>query len=633
MRRLVTVGLLLLCSGPASAQGYLDLVPVDASVAIIVRNPNELRKKGDEFLQETQITFGLRPTEALDAIVNFLGLRNGLDLNQPAGVVLLRPEDAKNAVGLGDLEESLYGVFAFTDLDEMAGNFGFAKGDLKLDQITKVKLANPPFGRYVLARGKHIYLAMKEAPLARLRKAPTVGADLSKERRRTFDATDVVVHLSTRAMDQDWLALIKTIETEFDKVDDPQEKKQVAGFLKALESLRYGLIGVRVDQGLALHFLTAFPKERNDEVQEFLKTFRTQGEASLKGLPEGRVVAAQTYVGAGGKNALFARVFFNFLLKNLLETKQITSALDRPAFVGVFSEVWQRLEGSRIAAYLTQDESKRGLFSLVAILDAQDAQKFLGEMRTLARIADGTLDPVKQGEGAIDIPALIKDLSDNKYAVRASATTRLRLIGEPALAHLAKVLLDPPDLETSRRAQLLHKEISAVAAQRRKELLASDLPRYVRPTFAWVAKAETRAGLPVDIVHIKLSERDQPAAKQMQQFFGPEWDRMRLTVIGRQVIVLLGSEVELLDAALTNVKEGRAGLAASKVLGKMPASGATASFHLSVETLVGLVTAQQRPVVPARLTSFALTVQESGLQVDLFVPTADVKVMGKERLR
>ena len=53
------------------------------------------------------------------------------------------------------------------------------------------------------------------------------------------------------------------------------------------------------------------------------------------------------------------------------------------------------------------------------------------------KIADGTLKPTKAtADPAIDITQLVKDLSAAKYQVRASATTRLRLMGEPALPYL-----------------------------------------------------------------------------------------------------------------------------------------------------------------------------------------------------
>jgi hypothetical protein len=636
-RFVLSLALLGSWAGGALAQSSaLDLIPANAAAAIIIRHPEELRKKGDEFLKETNLNLGLRPTEALDLIKMSLGITQGLDLEQPSGAVLLRPENARNNVGLEDLNQSLYIVLAFTDLDMMAGNFGFKKGELKRDTIAKAKNQNKDAPQFVLARGKHVYLAATEAPLERLRTAVGVSGALSAEQRRTFGSADLLVHVKPEAIGGEWAGLVEKLEAELGKALDPQEQQSIRQFVKTLESLRFAMAAIRVGEGLGINFLTAFPKDGNESVRGFLDSLRTKGSADLKGLPEGRVVAAQAYAGDSARNAVFARALVNYILKYVLEAKEITSATDRPAFAGVFNEVWQRLEGSRIGAYLTGDESKQGLFSLVAILDTQDAEKFLAEMRTLAKIADGTLDLTKKTAApAIDIAQLVKDLSAAKYQVRASATTRLRLIGEPALSYLERAAANPPDLETSRRAQLLIREISAVAAERRKELLAKDLPRYVRPTFAFVAKAETRAGLPIDIVHIKLADKDQPAVRQMEQLFGPDWDKLRLAVYGKQVVVLLGSEVELFETALVNVKEGKAGLAESKAtlgFAKMQTLRATAAFHLSVESLLGLVNGQPRRAEMPRLTSFGLAVQDAGLQLDLFMPVADIKAIVKQRM-
>ncbi len=185
-------------------------------------------------------------------------------------------------------------------------------------------------------------------------------------------------------------------------------------------------------------------------------------------------------------------------------------------------------------------------------------------------------------------------------------------------------------METAKRAQALIKEIRAVVAERRQELLTKDLPRFVRPTFAFVADAERRAGLPVDIVHIQLAEKDKLAAGPMRQLFGPDWDKLRLVVHGKQIAVLLGSETDLLDAALVNLKEGKAGLAGSKMtegFAKLQTTRATAAFHLSVAGLLGLVHAQAGPHVTSSLTSFALTASDSALRLDLFLPVVDLKAV------
>jgi len=615
----------------------LDLIPSDAALAIIIRHPEELRKKGDDFLKDTELNVGIRPTEALDFIKMFLGINQGLDLRQPSGAVLLRPKGAKANVGLEDLNQSLYIVLAATDVDAMAANFGFGKGELQLDKISKVKIKNPQFGLFILVRGKHFYLAATEAPLKRLLTTKALTTELSSAQQKSFGAAGILLHVKPEAFGGGWAGIVKMMAAELNKLSDAREKESVGQFIKTMESLRFALAGVRVGEGLGISFLTVFSQEKNEAVGPFLAGLKAQGDADLRGLPEGRVVAAQAFAGDGTKNAVFARAIVNYVLQNFLENKQITSAADRPTFLGVFDDVWQRLHGSRMAAYLSSDESKLGLFSLIAILDTEDPEKFLVEMRTLAKIADGTLDPTKNTvPSEIDIAQLIKDLSSNTYRVRASASTKLRLIGEPALTYLEKAAANPPDLETSQRAQKLLREISAVAAERRKELLANDLPRYVRPTFAFINKAETRAGLPIDIVQIKMPAKDQAGVSQMKQFFGLDWDKLRLAVHGKQVVVLLGSEVSLFEATLANLKEGKAGLAGSKMtegIAKMQTPKATATFHLSAGTLIGLVSAQSRRLEVNRLSSFALSVQDAAMQLDLFVPIVDIKAIERERKR
>jgi hypothetical protein len=620
----------------ASAQATaLDLVPAKATLAIVIRHPEELRKKGDELLNATNLNIGLRPTQALDMLKMFLGINQGLDLERPSGVVLLRSENAPDKGGFEDLERNLYVALAYTDLDKMTANFGFAAGEVKQGVIAKINRDNQPFGQYVLVRNKHLYLGISEAPLQRLLKATPLAAELTPAQRRVFESGDLLVHVNPKGLGPEWKELVRLVEAERNRVQDTEEKQSLEQLLNALDGLRWGLVGVRVEKGLGINFLTTFAKDR-EATRKFLDNLRTRGAADLKGLPEGKVIAAQAYAGDSTKNAALARALFNFLLKDILEKQHFTSATDRPSFVGVFNEVWQRLESSRVGVYLTRDESKLGLFSVIAILDTPDAAQFVGDMRTLAKIADGSVDLAKKASSPeVDMAQLIKDLSSAKYQVRASATTRLRLIGEPATSYLERAVANPPDLETSRRAQLLLREISAVAAERRKELLAKNLPRYIRPAFTFAAKAEERAGLSVDIVNLKLVGKDEAAERQMQQLFGPDWDKMRLAVQGKKVVVLFGSEVELFETALANVKAGRPGLAASKLMedfARIEAPGPTATFHVCVESVLGLVNGRPRRLKDMGLTSFGLGAQDTGLQLDIFLPVSDIAAIVKERM-
>jgi len=554
---------------------------------------------------------------------------------------MLRPADAAGNVGFEDLQRSVYVVLAYNDLDKMAGNFGFKEGELKTDAVTRMKAyKGVPLGQneverlHVLARGGYVYLSMSEPLLRRVRAVPLLSGTLSPAQKQAFSAADVLVLVKPEVLGGETNELVNLANAEIGKLADPHEKETVKQFVQALAAVRHALIGFRVDNGLGISLLTDFGKDAK-EARPFLESLRGSGIADLTSLPEGRAIFAQAFAGDGSKSAVIARILTNFALKNLLESRQITSATDRAAFVSVFGEVWQRLQGSRVAIYLTRDESKLGLFSLVAILDTNDAADLVAELRTLARMAEGKLDLTKKaGEGGVDIVQLIKDLSSEKYQVRASATTRLRLLGEPALAYLERTAANPPDLETSRRAELLIREISAVAAERRKELLTKDLPRFVRPSFSFVAKAETRAGHRVDVVHVKLADKDQVYSKQLQQLFGPDWDKIRLAVHKKQVVALLGSEVELFDQALANLKDGKPGLAASKLAQKAAsaqASRPSAAFYVSVESLLGLLNARSRRLEPERLSSLILSADDDTLGLDMFLPIPDIKAINKVR--
>jgi hypothetical protein len=138
----------------------------------------------------------------------------------------------------------------------------------------------------------------------------------------------------------------------------------------------------------------------------------------------------------------------------------------------------------------------------------------------------------------------------------------------------------------------------------------------------------------VHVVKINLADKDAPIRRHMEQLLGPQWDHLRLALHKNQIVALLGSEVELLDAALTNLKEGNPGLAKAKslsVFNKQVSPNRLAELHVSVESLLALTSPQRVPVTPGPLSSFALSVEPTRLQLDLFLPTAEVRRIAKAK--
>ena len=224
-------------------------------------------------------------------------------------------------------------------------------------------------------------------------------------------------------------------------------------------------------------------------------------------------------------------------------------------------------------------------------------------------------------------------MGSSLYPIRQSANTKLGLIGEPALPYLEKALSEKQnDLETKRRARDLRDRISAVAAERRKELL-SEKPLFIRPQLTFIPKVENREGVNIDVINLKIEKLDKATLKQFTELLGPDWDKVRLAVVGNQIVVLFGSDVELFDAALRNVQKGAPGLAGAKQLApfhQRSAKDRQFEFHVSVEGVLRLITPKAQRDTPIALTSVSLTLGTQSLQVDARVPTAEVRAMARK---
>jgi hypothetical protein len=635
--------LLLASTGLASAQtGMLDLIPGDALFGIAIRDLAELKKRGDKFIDDSQIKLPLRPSQAFELVYKELGITGGLDDTGAAAGVLLPPAKEGERFGLANVDQLIVLALPFTDRDRLAQDFGFKKGQLQPDKVMEGK--GRVFGRYFCARGKHLFLANSEDALNRVLRGKPAGSELSAAQRRALNGADILLQLGARGWGDDWKHYVKALEDGLGKSDDPDEQKAIRLLVDSLSRVRYGLGAFRIDNGIGANILTVLAPPPNAEARDFLAALAGGPDGStLRGLPDGQPLMAHAIRGDGAQNALVARLLLDYVVRNVLEPKKVIAAVDRPLFTGVFTEVWRRLQGSRTALYLNRDEQRQGLVSLVSILDTADAARFLAEMKVLAKIADGSglkLGGPAAAEGAVDVAQLIRDLGDPKFRVREAATTKLRLAGTAVLPYLEKAG-EVKDLEVSRRALRLKREIELAAAQRRKDLLEGDLPWRLRPALAFVPRAEKRSGYEVDIVSIKLEGKGDRALQQLRQLFGPDWDKMRLVVRGKQVVVLLGSDVALLDTAVKNLADGSAGLAAAPALtafGRQADAGRRVEFHLSAAGLLAQLTAPgDNPRLPAKpgrdVTSFALTVGVERMQLDVWVPSAEVRVLTNEWFR
>ncbi len=637
---LVALALVLGIATSSRAVETYDLIPADALGGVACRSIQDLVKKSEKLAKDADITLPEQPGALCKQLFMFLGIQAGLDTKGGCSLVVVNKKHIGAEIGFNNFDQYIVLTIPITDIDAMGKNFGFEKGKLKPETITTIE-GQRDFGKLCYVKGKYLYLGGNEKAILSVVKGKSVGEELNAARRKSLAEADCLCHLGTAVWGDVWKQGLAGTENAFDHIKDETERKTVRELIQSLAAVRHVFCTCKLDAGIGCGCMCVFPKEGNEAAKKFLNSLRGgEGGSSLRGLPEGNVVAATAIQGDGSKNGHIIRMLFDLLHRDVLETNRIFGAADRPAVLAVFNEIWPHLQGSRVALYKTADERKLGLFSLMSILDVDDSEKFLSQLKLLVKLGsaeglDLTSEAGKEKTEA-EIKKLIEDLGSRKFQTRESATAKLLLAGEQVLPYLEKGIKST-DLETSRRAERIKGQIVQAAEDRRKELLSGDLTRAVKPSFVFLDKTEKIEGLEVYNIGVKLKKADLATAPQLRQLLGPDWARVRLAVQGKQVVVLAGSDVKLLGEALRNLKDGKPGLASAAALGdqaKKIDAGRKIEFHVSMALAAALATAAdlEKPgKVPANppLSTVALTIEEDRLQCDVWLPLAELKAIAK----
>jgi hypothetical protein len=603
---------------------------------VVCRSIKDLKTKADRFVADTEIESDKVPSAAVDELLaGQVGIRTGIDENQPAAIMLLHDKYLdRQGGGWADLFEPLVFVVPLGDRDKMAANFDRKAADLKAGETFAA--GN---GHVAIVRHQHLIIGRHEKAVRYVAEGKAVAKTLPAERARALESADVLLRVNLRGRLADsWRDTLKTAEERLGKAALPIDPDVRRPLFQTLASCQELFATVQLEAGLHLRFMPLFAQEMPEAATKLLG--RLEGGASaaaLAGLPDGPVIAAQAARADGLDSAFLLGLLFHYLDSFQGGVPFLGDSLDpaqRLTVAGVATEVWKKQRGHRAAIYRNAEPIKQGLYSVVAILDTDDPARFLGEVKQLARFASNAVDLSEKPTARDDVQTvkqLIQDLDDGRFAVRQSATIKLELLGEPVLPYLNEVLKAKPSLELQRRAEAIKVRITTALEERRTGLL-SDVTRRLQPSFAYLSQAEKEGDNPIDILRIKLSSQETPAAFQFRQFFGPDWNKVRVAVHGKQVVLLWGSDTRLLAEALRNLKDGKPGLAGAKTLAPFTRDagpGHKIEFHASLQSLLGRDAGGHRPPLPS-LTSVALAVHPDRLQFDLRLPASEIRFLHRE---
>ena len=634
----------LVISSPANSQSsepktsekpkisVLDLIPAEACGVFAVRNLNELKERGDTFIERTGTQSPLRPSQLFPMAYARLGITDGIDEDGPAALMILRYEDP---------EAHLVLAISFDDRDAIASNFGLKGSDLVEGKVVKRKSKKDLRGwpqnisKFVTVRGDHMICGSSEKAVSMMFEAKSLKSQLSQEEQQVLEQSDLIGHISMKGWGTGWLAVIDEVKKYLLKAVEKEDPRVAAGLVQAVEQLKMGTIGVRFDDGLGVHLLMSFVDEK--PVRAVLSSLAGEGPgAKFDGLPTDRLVSAYGVSGAGALRVEMMRSALITTLKEVSPAREMVSAAKLPDLVNVLGEIAHRTQGRRVALYHNGDDADQGLLSVVGVLDTDDPEKFCADMQELAKyVSFAALEPDDDRRPKIEartIDALIAQLGSDEFRKRNSAMTKLLLIGEDTMAAL-KVAATSTDPEIAFRARRLRTDITAKIEERRKGLLEQGLVGQLNPRFGYHVAAERRDGRTIDVVRIELQDTQEHFEESMKRFLGTQWKNVRVATTGKHVVVLIGSNTAVFEATLKNLEQNKPSLAEHPKLKTARVRHDPAgqfAIHFSMERLLAIVMPEKsRPLAlktgEAELTSCTLRIAPTTIRADAFAPFREVK--------
>jgi hypothetical protein len=605
----------------------LDLIPEDACIGISIRDLAEVRVKGDKlFGKDERTRHMLRPSQLLDMAFKEVNLPWKHDEKKASAIICMTGPLAGFGADTDPNKDFTLGVvLGCRSREDVAKAYKIEVGDLKDGVVRRVpgKEVDRIFGTDQAGfRGEHVYLTGREKATAAWMKARTLRQGRTEAQQRRLDAADGLLYLGP--------PLLAVAQKDYDPEVVPDwatgpEAEAQKRLNRAWKEARDVLVGFRVNDGLGLDATVGFdPKGPNS--QALLKSITGAGRTSdLSGLPNSdRLIGAFAAIGLERNDLHLARVLAADVWHGLQGPSGVLGS-DAPVVRRIFGDLYSKLRLGRIALYQTSDPARFGQVAAVAVLEPLDTDKFMAEIGQYARLGDvGQFDPKAEASKA-EIEKLIADLASEDFETREAATTKLALIGDPALPYLEKAA-KAEDLEARRRANDLASTLRQAADLRKKELAEGLLKKAFRPTFTLKPKAETRADASVHLLGMRFDAEDAPYAAALKDLFGPEWSRLRIAVVNKKVVVLVGSDLALLDEAIRNVRDGKPGLEQSPALAefhKHAAPGRRLELHLALDRVRVLIKSGDLPSdfkPSAAVSSLSLRSTATELGGDLWAP-------------
>lgn len=627
-----------------------QLVPQSASHALMFRHVEELKQRGDEVAAELGFNFGV--SSLFSMIGSQLHLAGSADDHRPCGIMWFEPELIGEPEVRQIWKKPVVAAVAIADTQKLADALQVDHDRFQAGMI--VEREHSAFGhksRLYRMVDQYLWVVSHRKLYDVLEAARPLAQKIPRSQLQGIDSADFLMEISARSGDLNFEANQERIEKWIDaQADlDAAEADAIREWFSILYSASYGIFTGSVDRGWEFSLQIFFDHDASPDLRQRILKFAPSGQGvSLQGLPEGELLfghAARTdSIGIHAALTAVIRKKHGFWWPAIREMRdqKVISQLEQLKLLGLFGEIWPLTERYQAGIYREQTGTGHGLISMGAILKTDRPDQLVHELKMLASLVDRTAFDTRRSPEDAEKPEtlireLIEQLGHDSFQKRQSATTRLVLIGEPALP-LIRDARQSPLSEVAARASQIEKLIQEDLNEKRQAALSSSVLARAKPVFIFHPNAEQRAGASVDIMEVRVNEQSE-LNQLMPILAGTEWSRIRLVKLDRHVAVFFGSNLARFEELIANVgrmeRGGDVGVPETpygQPMLTMRGAEFQGSFARVVDILDGQPPTKTEPdaLTDPELSSIGVTIEPDFLAVEWRVSLPDMKAMRKK---
>ncbi len=603
-------------------QDILRLIDHKHILSIGIRNPAEVIKKSQEIRDRANLKNALNVDDFVDGICQMVKMEGCVDRTKPFIVSLGTPSLFAGKVN-----------FTVTDVNKLASNLEVSAEKLRKGQAYKLpKPVNAFLFRFafrfsfVRLRGNQLAMSTSEALLDTPKPAESLSENLSAKDKEILASDDMLIVLGQSAFEGDFR----------DFLNSSMSASQDDNVRKFLDDLKYAACGIRLDTGIGTTMIAGLKSlDSKNLLGEFFDSTR---DTTLARMPRGKILATHALQAdsktTGGVLGTILSITRDAISAQIART---TIHSDSYQLDGLLSEALDRIKGGHLVLYESSNRKRYGDFSLLGVLTTDDPDAFLTDFTGLTPFVNAA--SMSDAEAAIAFPqvkieGLVAELGESHYQRRELAKFKLKLLGARARPALEKATRTR-DLELRLAAKEVLESFNLDITTSRAELLKGSLFKQLKPSFTYTPQQETLAMSDIGILTMQFQSDVQQTRNKMETLFGPEWQKVKIATVGKEVLLLVGSETSILERAITKQKLPESALNTHKACQtfRVRANSDTIfEIHVAISRLgylLDLGISEDKSAVDKavdRVSSFGLTIKDKRVRVDTYTPPQDIKV-------